>query len=513
MKKFREVHQNQIMLLPPSLDEFIDKNHLVRVLDSVIDRISSKSIENRFSGGGTPSYHPRMMLKVILYAYICHIYSCRKIAKALREDLPFMWLSGMSRPDFNTVNRFRSEYFRNTMEDIFSQVLLFLEAEGYIDLKNYFVDGSKFEANAGKYTYVWRKNTERYKAAVKQRVQSLFHEIDELNAEEDLKYGESDLPERGEHSDITAENIEKVAEEINERLEKEGNKKKARSLKSRANKLKKESEKLAKYEDQENKLAGRNSYSKTDTDATFMRMKDETLRPAYNVQISTNHQFLVNYSVGQNASDSASFPAHLFKIVKRNEKFIPETYTGDCGYGNHENYLLLSEYKIENFLKYGSFHREQSRSFRQNIFHRDNMRYDKQQDCFYCPADRALWFRDIRTRKTATGFLNQQRVYECEDCGGCSHAEKCKRGAGHRTVQINRELEKFKAKARENLNSEKGIKLRKKRGNEVETPFADFKKNQKFSKFSLRGIEKVNHEFGLLCLAFNIRKYYKKSGN
>ena len=143
MKKFKEVHQNQIMLLPPSLDEFIDQTHLVRVLDSVVDRISSKSIEDRFTGGGTPSYHPRMMLKVILYAYICHIYSCRKIAKALREDLPFMWLSGLSHPDFNTVNRFRSEYFRDNLEDIFGEILLFLEEEGYIDLKDYFVDGKK----------------------------------------------------------------------------------------------------------------------------------------------------------------------------------------------------------------------------------------------------------------------------------------------------------------------------------------------------------------------------------
>ena len=215
MKKFREIHQNQPTFLPPSVDEYIDKHHLVRIFDALINRIIPKTLENLFSGGGTPSFHPRMMLKVILYAYIQQKYSCRKIAKALREELPFMWLSGSSRPDFNTVNRFRSVYFRNILEDIFSELLLFLDSEGYINLKDYFVDGSKFEANAGKFTYVWKKNTVRYKAAVKQRVQKLFQEIEEINAEEDKKYGENDLPERGQQSEITVKEIQEAADNIN----------------------------------------------------------------------------------------------------------------------------------------------------------------------------------------------------------------------------------------------------------------------------------------------------------
>lgn len=497
------------MLLPPSLDDFIEENHLVRILDSILDRITSKSLENIFSGGGTPSYHPRMMLKVILYGYVRQIYSCRKIAKALREDLSFMWLSGLSRPDFNTVNRFRSNYLRDILEEVYSELLLFLESEGFIDLKDYFVDGSKFEANAGKYSYVWRKNTERYKALVKQRVHKLFDEIDRLNAEEDQKYEGKDLPERGEQSDITVKDIEDAAEAINQKLSHEPNKQKARSLKSRANKLSKEAEKLSKYEDQESKLTGRNSYSKTDTDATFMRMKDETLRAAYNVQISTNNHFIVNYSTSQNAADSSSFPAHLSQIVNRGTKFIPETYTGDRGYGNEENYTLLAQHNIKSYLKYNTFHYEQTHRFRQNIFHRDNMSYSQQQDCYYCPSDKMLKYRETRTRKTATGYLTRQRVYECEDCTGCHYAQECKKGKGNRTVRINIALEKLKSASRENLNTEKGLNLRRRRGNEVETPFGDIKKNQKFTRFSLRGLDKVNHELGLMCLAYNIRKYSK----
>jgi transposase len=126
-------------------NEFIDEKHMVRIVSALIDRIASSSLEDIFAGGGTPSYHRRMMLKVILYAYIRQIYSCRKIAKALREDLSFMWPSGLSHPDFNTVNRFRSDYFREILEDIYSELLLFLESEGYIDLEDYFVDGRKFE--------------------------------------------------------------------------------------------------------------------------------------------------------------------------------------------------------------------------------------------------------------------------------------------------------------------------------------------------------------------------------
>ena len=277
--------------------------------------------------------------------------------------------------------------------------------------------------------------------------------------------------------------------------------------------MSKEAEKLRKYEDQEVKLAGRNSYSKTDPDATFMRMKNDTLRAAYNVQISTSNQFIVNYSVSQNASDSASFPAHLQKIVNRGEKFIPDSLTGDCGYGNLENYSLLDKYGIKNYLKFSTFHYEQRRKFRENRFHRDNMRYDKDKDRYYCPSGKPLVFKDTCIRKTSTGFHSHERIYQCQDCSICLFAQDCKKGDSNRTVRVNLELERYKDRARENLNSERGLKLRKRRGNEVETPFADFRKNQKFDRFSLRGEDKVDHELGLMSLAFNIRKYSKMIKN
>jgi hypothetical protein len=236
------------------------------------------------------------MLKVILYAYCLKIFSCRQIARAIRQDVTFMWLTGMQRPTFNTINRFRTDYFRNILEDVFTKLLDFLNGKGYISYTDFFVDGTKLEANAGKYTHVWRKNTERYKTGVKERIKELLREIDKINQEEDEKYGDSDLPERGEESEVTSEEIKVIAKEINEHLSEITDKQKKRKLKSTATRLEKEADKLSKYEGQEELLNNRNSYSKTDPDAPFMRLKDERLRAAYNIQVSTENQFIANYS-------------------------------------------------------------------------------------------------------------------------------------------------------------------------------------------------------------------------
>jgi hypothetical protein len=263
-----------------------------------------------------------MMLKIILYAYCSRIYSCRLIAKAVREDVTFMWLAGMKQPTFNSINRFRSEYFREILETVFTELLDFLHHKGYISYTDFFVDGTKIEANAGQYTHVWKKNTKRYQAAVQERVKQLFEDIDQLNAQEDNKYGDADLPERGEHIDITSQEIQTAAADLNQRLTEIADKKQKRTLQSRLNKLQKEAEKLSNYEHQQQVLNGRNSYSKTDPDATFMRLKDDRLRAAYNVQISTENQFITNYSVSQNASDSACFTQHLQKNNESRQKLF-----------------------------------------------------------------------------------------------------------------------------------------------------------------------------------------------
>ena len=506
MKKYKDCPQHQYQLLPPSLEELIDPKHLVRVVDKFVSTLSSRIWDQVFTGGGAPSYHPKMMLKIILYAYSCQTYSCRQIAKAIRQDVTFMWLAGMQQPNFNTINRFRSEYFRNILESVFTELLDFLHQKGYVSFTDFFVDGTKLEADAGRYTHVWKKNTQRYKAAVQERVKQLFNDIDKLNVDEDEKYGDADLPERGETADITSQEIQHAAQNLSDQLTSINDKKNRRTIKSKVNKLNKEAEKLAKYEQQERVLDGRNSYSKTDTDATFMRLKDDRLRAAYNIQISTENQFVTNYSSSQNAADSTTFGNHLKKIVNRGEKYIPENYMGDSAYGNEENYTLLEKNTISNYLKYNMFHKEQKKIKQNRPFHRDNFIYNESDDNFLCPAGKRLVYRETVERETKTGFITYVRIYECEDCSTCPDKEHCTKAVGNRTIYYNPTLEQYKAQARENLTSEYGIGLRKRRGTEVETPFGDLKHNRLVKRFNLRGLEKVDHELGLHCIAHNLRK-------
>lgn len=510
---FREYHQGQGMLFPPYLEELIPEHHLVRSVNEIVDHLNPKSIYDRFKDEGNPAYHPKMMLKVLVYAYCIKIYTCRKIARALRQDVTFMWLSGLQRPDYITVNRFRSDYLKDVLEDVFTEVLVFLYDHGYIRFEDYYVDGSKIEANANKYSYVWKKNVERYKSAVKKRVKGLLQEIEELNRQEDLEYGEKDLEELGEESKITSEKVKEVAKKINKALERKGGseikKKNNQKIKSCINKLQKETEKLAGYEEQEALLGGRNSYSKTDHDATFMKTKDGQLKPNYNIQISTENQFVTNYSVSQNASDSASFGDHIKKIENRGEHFIPATYTGDSGYGCEENYEELEKMGIESYLKYNTFHYEETSAHKDNIFHKDNMVYNSEDDCFICPSGKKIKFKEEKDVKTAKGYLTKIRRYECESCEECPFRSQCTKSSTNRTISVNRKLEAYKSKMRENLNSELGLYLRQRRGIEVETFFGDLKYNQEFRRFLLRGLIKVNIELGWLAISHNIRKVHR----
>jgi transposase len=510
---FRDYNQGQGLLFPPHLEDFIPENHLVRVINQVIDHMDTYRLYEPFHDEGNPPYHPKMMLKVLIYAYSIKIFTSRKIARALRQDVTFMWLSGLQRPDFNTVNRFRGDYLKDVLEDVFTEVLDFLYDHGYVRFEDHYVDGSKMEADANKYSYIWKKNTARYKSAVKERVKGLLKEIEELNEQEDLKYGGKDLEELGQESQITSKKVKEVAEKINKELEEKGDndQKKTvnRKVKSRVKRLKKESEKLAGYEEQESIARERNSYSKTDHDATFMRMKDDQLKPGYNIQVSTENQFITNFSVSQNAADSASFVDHLEKIENRGEKYLPKTYTGDSGYGCGENYEVLEGLSIDSYLKYNTFHYEETSAYKKNIFHKDNMLYDPQNDRFICPSGKMPTFREEKEVITSTGYLTCIRIYECESCEGCPFKSRCTKSETNRTIQVNRKLEAYKEKMRKNLNSEKGIVLRKRRGIEVETFFGDLKHNQEYRRFKLRGLEKVNTELAWHCLSYNIRKLHK----
>ncbi|AZR72140.1 transposase [Anoxybacter fermentans] len=506
-KTFIEYNMNQTML-PLSFDVFIPENHLVRVVNSAIERMNIEPLLEKYKGGGRSSYHPKMMLKVIVYAYTQRIYSSRRIAKALRENIYFMWLSGNNKPDFRTINRFRSEIMKDVIDEVFASVLELLIEEGYVKLENYFLDGTKIEANANKYSFVWRKATKKYKARLRAKINELLKEIEKTNEEENRLYGDNDLEEMGEGKEIDSKKLEEKIKELEERLEKNSKNKK---LKKTIKELKTKClPRMKKYEQQEEILNGRNSYSKTDTDATFMRMKEDhmkngQLKPAYNVQIGTENQFVVGYSIHQRPADSRCLIPHLEKVKEVTGK-IPENVIADSGYGSEENYDYLEKANTNIYVKYNTFHKEQKKKFKNDIFKVENWPYDKENDEFICPVQRRLIYCKTKEIKTENGYTKQIRYYKCENCDGCELKENCTKAKGDRVIRINFKLREYKQKVKENLCSDKGMKLRSQRAIEAESVFGRIKGNWSFRRFLLRGLEKVKIEWGLLCIAHNLAK-------
>jgi transposase len=502
---FKEYNQQQIQLLPPSLDELIPSDHLVRVVNQVVDNLDLSTIINQYEGGGTSAYHPKMMAKVLLYGYAMKIYTGRKIAKALSQDITFMWLAAFNKPDFRTINLFRSGILKETIEGLFQELLLFLIEHGYVQVENYFTDGTTLNANANRYKMVWKKNSERFKAQAESKCRELFKQIDALNAAEDLQYDNKDLEEMGGHKSVSKEDINTGIEKLNQIIEYTSEKRKKRKAASLKKKVLEEKEKIQKYEGQLEITHQRSGYSKTDTEATAMMMKNDELLPAYNVLASSEEQFITGISVHQNPNDGACFREHLENLT-----VTPQTITADSIFGTEENYQLLEGKEIESYLKYPTFHREQTRKYKANIFLKENFEYNKNADVYICPDSKPLVYTHTRKEiQKRTGFESSSRIYEAQDCNQCPMRESCtKAKENNRTITVNTQLDIYKKLARKNLHSEKGRQLRRKRGQEIESCFGDIKQNMGFRRFNLRGLKKVKTESTSVSMAHNLRKLH-----
>ena len=511
---FKPYTMEQMHLLPPSLDEWIPETHLVRVVNRVVDELDIEPLLGKYKGGGTSSYHPRMMLKVIVYAYTQKIYSSRKIEKALWENVGFMWISGGNKPDFHTINNFRGETLKEVVRKVFASLMEFLVEEGYVKMENYFVDGSKVGANSNPHKVVWAKKAQKYKEKLQKQIAELLDEIEQVNKREHEEYGEDNLEELGEQSEITAEKVKQKVAEINAQLKDQPLES---SLKKAMEKLEQEDlPRLQKYEEQERKLAGRNSYSKTDPDASSLRLKEDRaarqplVRPGYNVQIGTEGQFVVGYSIHQQADDTTCFIPHMRQQqFPKGKQF--KNASGDAGYGSEENYAYLEKHKIGNYFKYNTFHQEQHPPRKPELLEKMRFKssffsYDQKKDEFICPAQNRMVYIQTKPYKSKNGFVSERRVYECLHCTTCPLKPQCTQAKGNRQMQVGFELRRYRQQAKDNLLSEQGLALRKLRSTEPETVFGDVKHNMGFRRFMLRGFKKVDVEWGLVCIAHNLRK-------
>jgi len=499
---FKDYSPNQILLLPPSLEEMIDPNHPVRVVNQVIDSLDIDLLIRKFKGGGCSSYHPRLLLKLLVYGYLSNQYSSRKIEQATRQNIHFMWLSAMSYPDHNTINRFRSDRLNGVLKEIFSQVVLLLVEQGTITLKEAYLDGTKIEANANRYTFVWGRSISKSKERIKKQLDELWSYAESV-AREELENNEPDNFER-----IDQESVLKTIESIDKALK---GKQVDKKVKQKLNYARKNwPENLKKYEQQEKTLGKRNSYSKTDPDATFMRMKEDhmlngQLKPGYNWQISTQNQYILGYTIHQSATDTNTLPMHL-ESLKANLGRMPETLVADAGYGSEENYEFLENNDVEAFVKYQYFHKEQCKKWKDDPYRTDNLPYDANNDSYTCPMGQKMNFTGEKVRITDNGFSQVKKLYQAQDCNGCPVREACNKSKGNKKIEINPRLSYYKSIIRERLTSERGRKYRSQRPVDVEAVFGIIKGNRNYRKFLLRGLEKVEIEVGLLALSHNLSK-------
>ena len=500
--KFKEYTQSQSTLFPHNFDDFIPDNDPVRIINRVVESIDLSAVIATYKDNGCSAYHPKLLLKVIIYAYLRNTYSSRKIEDLTANDIRFMWLAAMQRPDHRTINNFRSSRLKGTLREIFTQVVRLFVDGSMVTLKKTYTDGTKLEANANRYSFIWGKSIHTRTIKIAEQLNELWAYAESVCKEE--------LSDRAPiaHTDITSDKIEGLINDIDSKLADQVVDPK---IKSKLKRVKKAwPEQLKKNEAAAEKIGERGSMSKTDQDATFMRMKEDhmgngQLKPAYNVQISSEDGIITNYTMHQTPADTTTYKEHT-ETFRDMYGHYPEESIADAGYGSEENYEYVNEKGITPYIKYNYFHKEQKKSWKNDPFKSCNFYYNQDQDCYYCPMGQAMGKVYVTHPKTKTGYIQELTHYQAVRCEGCPMRGVCHKAKGDRVIQVNHRLNELKAKARELLLSQQGLLHRSQRPADVEQTFGNLKWNKKFKRFLLRGIKKVEIEFGLLALSHNLSK-------
>ena len=505
---FRSYDPDQTLLFPQRIDRDIPTDDPVRILKSVIESLDLSGFKKLYHERGRSPYHPKMMLMVILYSYMNNVYSCRKIEKLLYRDIYYIWLSGYQKPDFATINRFRNRV-KNEIGHIFTLLVLILVEKGFVTLEVEYLDGTKIESKANKYTFVWRKSVERNREKLLEKIRVLLQQINEQMAQD--KAADVDTLE------LTPQTLCEISKEFKEALGSapEAKTKEEKAAQRGKNKMFKElerhGEKLAEYNSRLEQMEGRNSISKTDPSATFMRMKEDAMcngqtKPGYNLQISSENQFITDFALFPNPTDTLTFIPFLGSFPGRYGRF-PKRVVADSGYGSEENYRFMDEAGIEGFVKYNRFHLEHRPRYKPDTFHPDSLYYNEEGDYYICPMGQRMSRTGTLQTRTEGGYISQSACYRAIRCKGCPLRCLCyKAKANQRTIRVNHRLNAYKRKACELLTSEEGIKERGRRCIEPEAVFGQMKSNMAYRRFRHMGKDKVVMDFTFFAIAFNIKK-------
>ena len=503
--------------MPVDMERIIEISDPVYTFNEVMEHIDlNKYIaEEKGCNAGRPKYDPIKLLKVILFAFMEYGYcSVRVIQKLCKTDIRFLWLLDEEpAPSHMTISNFMNHCLKTKIEDIFADINGYIFAQENVDLEHAYLDGTKLEANANKYSWVWKKGSIHSRNNVFSKLNGLLTEINEsvlasyrvkfeLRQEYAIEYVEYILETYLEVSGIKRENFvhgkgkrksteQKQYERVEECLKR----------------LKKYSEHI--------RICGekRNSYSKTDHDATFFRMKkdymgNDALLPGYNMQLLICDEYIAHYGVFPFASDMDCFQPMMEGFARRYGHY-PRYPLADAGYGSFNNYLFCQEHGMEKYMKFTMYEKEsKDKKYRNDPYRAVNFEID-QDGYMLCPNGKR--FNYLRTEPVkGNQFGRTEEYYQCEDCDGCPHRASCHKSSQNRIIRLNEELTRFHGEVLENLNSVHGALLRMNRSIQSEGAFGGIKWNRGYKRLRRRGIESVLLEIGLISCGFNLHKYHLK---
>ncbi|QAT39107.1 IS1182 family transposase [Clostridium sp. JN-9] len=525
MRKYINSHKNYTLYrgnyqlkLPLNIEYMIPNNDSVRLLSQFVEEMDLTDLYSTYSRIRENQATPRQMLKIVLYSYMNHNYSSRAMELSCKRDVNFMYLlEGSPAPDHSTFARFRSIHFAPCSETIMAEMSNFLYEIGEISGDTIFIDGTKIEACANKYTFVWKK-------AVSKNLERLLSKLADFVAECEELYGIKLVYE----NKVKMKHVKKLRKKLYA-LKKEENiefvhgcGKRKTPIQRSIEKLEEYLRKLKEYTQKIHTCGKRNSYSKTDKDATFMRMKEDAmkngqLKPGYNVQNGVDSQYIVWVTVCDKPGDTTT----LIPFIKSMENSLYFKYfkiDADSGYESEENYLYIKENGQLSYIKPANYEISKTRKYKHDISRIENMDYTELGDYYTCKNNKKLTVNKIVKRKSKTGYISEKTIYTCEDCSNCVYKSKCIRGHNCKTpleervknLETSKLFNMLRKEDLERIISDDGCELRMNRSIQAEGSFGEIKQDMGFRRYLCKGKKNVLAESILLAMAHNINKLHNK---
>lgn len=503
--------------MPMDIGEMISADDTVRLLSAVLERMDYSKLYAAYSRMGRIEMSPKRLFKILVYGYMNGIYSSRKLEQACRRDVNFMYLLGREKaPDHATIARFRSERLTEVIDDLFAQLVRQLADAGELSLSSVFIDGTKLEANANRYSFVWKKSTQKSEEKLQEKMKA---QLPALAAEFGLRFYVGQT--------IKAKDLKKLRKRL-KALQAEhgivfvhGKGQRKPPLQRAVEKVEDYLARQKKYNDYNHSFGDRNSFSKTDRDATFMRMKEDhmnngQLKPGYNATLAVDAEYIVSILITQERSDSQT-------LIPMLETLNGLGYTkpvADAGFESEENYTWCEQNGQLAFIKPANHDKAKTKKYRADIGKRENMRYDAKTDSYICHMGRPIQATYEKKTRSKAGYAIVTTVYTCTECAGCPHKAQCIKGASKtpleersKSLYVSKTFLRQREEMQARIQSEEGVLLRINRSIQVEGAFGVLKQDMGFRRFLLRGSVKVQTEFLLLCMGYNLNKLHNKIQN